>query len=60
MNIDPSDIIYFEWGFVRITATLVFTWILMLLLTAVSYLVTRNIKVEGEISKGQNILEALI
>ncbi|HCU08272.1 MAG TPA: F0F1 ATP synthase subunit A, partial [Clostridiales bacterium] len=60
MNIDPSDIIYFEWGFVRITATLVFTWILMLLLTVVSYLVTRKIKVEGEISKGQNILEALI
>lgn len=60
MNIDPSEIVYFEWGFVRITATLVFTWIVMIILATISYLVTRNMKVEGEISKGQNILEALI
>lgn len=60
MNIDPSEIIYFEWGFVRITATLVFTWVLMAVLAGLTYMVTRNIKVEGEISKGQHILEALI
>ncbi|MFO8068587.1 MAG: F0F1 ATP synthase subunit A [Alkalibacterium sp.] len=60
MNIDPSEIVYFESGFVRITATLVFTWIVMIILAAISYMVTRNMKVEGEISKGQNILEALI
>lgn len=60
MSIDPSEILYFQWGFVRITATLVFTWITMIVLALVSYLVTRNIKIEGEISKGQNILEALI
>lgn len=60
MNIDPSEIVYFEWGFVRITATLVFTWVIMAVLAVLSYMVTRNIKVEGEISKGQNILEALI
>ena len=60
MHIDPSEILYFEWGFVRITATLVFTWVIMLIPTVGSYLVTRNIKIEGEISKGQNILEALV
>lgn len=60
MNIDPSEIVYFEWGFVRITATLVFTWVIMAVLAVLSYMVTRNIKVEGEISKGQNVLEALI
>jgi F-type H+-transporting ATPase subunit a len=60
MVIDPSEIVYFEWGFVRITATLVFTWITMAILAIVSYLITRNIKVEGEISKGQNVLEALV
>lgn len=60
MNIDPSEIVYFESGFVRITATLVFTWIIMIILATISYMVTRNMKVEGEISKGQNILEALI
>lgn len=60
MTIDPSEIIYFQWGFIRITATLVFTWITMAILGVVSFLITRNIKVEGEISKGQNILEALV
>lgn len=60
MNIDPSDIVYFQWGFVRITATLVFTWITMIILTTISYLVTRNIKSDPPISKGQNILEALV
>ncbi len=60
MNIDPSEIIYFQWGFVRITATLVFTWITMIILAVGSYLGTRNIKTEGKISKGQNILEALV
>ena len=60
MKIDPSQIVYFEWGFVRITATLVFTWILMVILILVSFLVTRGIKSGGKISKGQNILEALI
>lgn len=60
MNIDPSEIIYFQWGFVRITATLVFTWVIMILLALTSFLVTRNIKFEGPISKGQNILEALV
>ncbi|MDX9888405.1 MAG: F0F1 ATP synthase subunit A [Anaerovoracaceae bacterium] len=60
MNIDPSEIIYFQWGFVRITATLVFTWVIMIVLALTSYLVTRNIKSEGTVSKGQNILEALV
>ena len=60
MKIDPSQIVYFEWGFVRITATLVFTWILMLILIFISFLVPRGIKSGSKISKGQNILEALI
>lgn len=60
MNIDPSQIVYFQWGFIRITATLVFTWILMAILILVSYLVTRTIKPGTEVSKGQNVLEALI
>lgn len=60
MTIDPSEIIYFQWKFVTIDATLVFTWVTMFVLALISFLVTRNIKVEGEISRGQNILEALV
>ncbi len=60
MIIDPSDIVYFQWRFVTISATLVFTWVTMFVLVAGSYLITRNIKPGPEISRGQNILEALI
>ncbi|MDW7671749.1 MAG: F0F1 ATP synthase subunit A [Bacillota bacterium] len=60
MNLDPSDIVYFQWRFVTISATLVFTWVTMFILVVGSYLITRNVKPGPEISRGQNILEALI
>jgi F-type H+-transporting ATPase subunit a len=60
MNLDPSDIIYFEWKFVTISATLVFTWLTMIILTIISFLITRNLKSGPEITKGQNALEAFI
>lgn len=60
MSIDPSEIIYFEWNFVRITATLVFTWITMLVLISVCFLITRKLKDGPDISGGQNVLEAVI
>ncbi len=60
MNLDPSDIVYFEWKFVTITATLVFTWITMIILALASFLITRKIKPGPNITKGQNILEAFI
>ena len=60
MILDPSSIVYFEWGFVRITATLVFTWLTMLLLAVTSYLITRGIKADTEVSRGQHALEAIL
>lgn len=60
MTIDPSNIVYFEWGFVRITATLVFTWVTMVVLVSISFLVTRNLTADIRISKGQSMLEAII
>ena len=60
MNIDPSDIIYFEYGFIKITATLVFTWITMIVLILSAFFLTRNMKSKGTISKKQNIAEALV
>ena len=60
MLIDPSEILYFQRGFVKITATLVFTWITMIVLALVSYLLTKNIDGGYKISKKQNILEAFI
>jgi len=60
MSIDPSDIVYFEWGFVKITATLVFTWVIMLLLCVGSCLITKNMTADRELTRWQNILETLL
>ena len=59
MTLDPSSIVYIEWGFVRITATLVYTWVTMLLLVIGSRLITRGIRGGTEVSRGQHALEAI-
>lgn len=63
MSIDPSDIIYFEYGFIRITATLVYTWALMLFLIIGSILIRSSIgksKSPLTVTKSQNVSEAVI
>ncbi len=60
MSIDPSSILYFEWGFVRISATLVFTWLTMGILVGMSFLITRSIRKSRNLTKGQHMLEATI
>ena len=59
MNIDPSEIVYFEWGFVRITATLVFAWITTAVLVIGAFFLTRNLSNDAKISRKQNAVEAL-
>ena len=46
MNISPDQILFGQWGFVTINATLVFTWGIMLLLGIGSWLVTRNLSTD--------------
>lgn len=60
MSIDPSDIIYFEWHFVRITATLVYTWITLTVLIIIMLLVRMGMQKKGKLSKIQNVSEALL
>jgi F-type H+-transporting ATPase subunit a len=60
MNIDPSSIVYFEWGFVRITATLVFTWVTMAVLTLFCFFATRTLRKAKDLSPSQHLLEAVM
>ncbi len=60
MKYSPDQFVFFDWGWGRINATLLFTWLLMLLLAAGSRLVTRNLSSGEKISKGQNLLEVLV
>ena len=60
MNISPDAIVYWEWGFVQLNATIVFTWAVMALLALTSWLVTRRLKIEGDFSRWQMFLESLV
>ena len=60
MNITPDAIVYWEAGPVRITATLVFTWLVMVILVGGSWLVTRRLSTETTLSRGQSLLEIVV
>ncbi|MEN4041218.1 MAG: F0F1 ATP synthase subunit A [Anaerolineaceae bacterium] len=61
MQFSPDSIIFFEWGFVKLNATIAFTWFVMALLVITSWMITRRLKMgEGDISRGQNILEIIV
>ena len=60
MHLSPDEILYWQWGFVKISATLVWTWVLMALLVLGSLLITRNITIDGPRSRWQNMLEIIV
>lgn len=60
MEISPDNIIYWRFGFIKVNATLVFTWALMLLLTVSSSLITRKLSKDFKRSRWQNVLEIIV
>jgi F-type H+-transporting ATPase subunit a len=60
MRLSPDELIFWEYGFFKLNATIVFTWGLMLVLVVGSKLVTRNLSVELQRSRWQNLLEIVV
>jgi F-type H+-transporting ATPase subunit a len=60
LTITPDTIVYWSWGPVKLNATIVFSWLVMALLVVGSWLITRNLSVEVEISRWQSLLEVLV
>ncbi len=60
MTINPDEIVLYQLGWFTINLTIFFTWVVMFLLTFGSWLVTRKLTSEGELSRWQNLLEVLI
>lgn len=55
-----SDAPLWQWGPIVLNRTIVFTWVVMLLMTVVSWLVTRRLTTGTTIPRGQNVLEVLV
>lgn len=61
MHLTPDSAVLWHWSFVHLNATIVFTWIVMTLLTGTSWLVTRRLdRSDGPRSRWQNALEVIV
>jgi F-type H+-transporting ATPase subunit a len=60
MTINPDQIVLFQSGWFSINATIAFTWLVILLMTFASWLVTRRLTSEGTLTRWQNLLEVLV
>jgi F-type H+-transporting ATPase subunit a len=60
MEISPDAFVLWEWGWFKINATILFTWLTMALLTLVSWAVTRNLTDTTRLPRLQNLLEVLV
>src|SRR4030042_2432359 len=59
-DISSDVVVIWRWGFFSLNATILYTWMVMALLTVVSWLVTRNLSTATQISRWQNLLEVLV
>jgi F-type H+-transporting ATPase subunit a len=60
MRLSPDGLIYWQHGFFKLNATIVFTWALMLVLAGGSKLITRKLSTSLERSHWQNLLEIVV
>ena len=60
MHLSPDELILWQHGFLKVNATITFTWGLMLVLTVGSVLITRRLSVDHVRSRWQNLLEIVV
>ena len=60
MRLSPDEIIFWQQGFLKLNATIVFTWGLMLVLAVGSRVITRKLSTGLERSRWQNLLEIIV
>ncbi len=60
MTLSPDEIVYFSIGPLNISATLVYTWIVMAVLVGLSLIMRANLRAEPPIGRMQLAIEAII
>jgi F-type H+-transporting ATPase subunit a len=60
MRLSPDEIIFWQYGFIKLNATIVFTWGLMLVLAIGSRVITRHLSTGLTRSRWQNLLEIVV
>jgi F-type H+-transporting ATPase subunit a len=60
MQLTPDDRIWWQLGLLKVNSTMLFTWGVMVLLTAMAWLVTRRLRTGVQISSMQHVLEVVV
>lgn len=60
MELSPDAVVFWEAGWLRINATLVFTWLTMALLVGGSWLVTRRLRPAPRVGRRQALIEMVV
>jgi F-type H+-transporting ATPase subunit a len=60
MQISPDQLVYWQLGYLKVNATIAFTWALMLVLILGSLLITRRLSTGLHRSRWQNALEIIV
>ncbi|ATU96912.1 F0F1 ATP synthase subunit A [Aeromonas salmonicida] len=60
MHLSPDVLVFWQFGFVKLNATIVYSWGLMFVLTFGSWLVTRRLSKGLDRSRWQNLLEIIV
>jgi F-type H+-transporting ATPase subunit a len=60
MHLSPDEIVFWQYGFFKLNATILYTWGLMFVLTVGSILVTRKLSKGLQRSRWQNLLEIVV
>lgn len=60
MHISPDEIVFWQYGFIKINATILYTWILMAILAIGAKLITRNLSGTIRVSRWQSLLEIVV
>ena len=59
-QISPDQVIIWSWGFITLNVTILYTWLVMAILVFISWLATRNLSSEMNVSRWQHFLEVVI
>ncbi|MFC1868945.1 F0F1 ATP synthase subunit A [Thermodesulfobacteriota bacterium] len=60
MQVSPDNIVYWHYGGFLLNATILSTWMVIILITAGSWLITRRLSTGVKISRWQNFLEIIV
>lgn len=60
MRLSPDELIFWQYGFIKLNATIVYTWGLMLVMVVGSKIITGKLSTGLERSHWQNILEIIV